>query len=177
MRTPALLVVLIIATFVLTGCKAEPVAEPETVDQAAPASEAGDSDAEVAHAVAMAHSQAAGPVKIELAAPVARVEGPDGHTVAELYALRDELEGQVVAVRGQVSKFNAAIMDRNWLHLQDGSGTGEGGDFDLTVTTGDAAAPGDVVVVRGTLRTDRDFGAGYRYPVIIEEARLDAAGP
>jgi len=31
---------------------------------------------------------------------------------------------------------------------------------------------GDVITVSGILYTDKDFGAGYRYNVIVEEATI-----
>jgi hypothetical protein len=80
------------------------------------------------------------------------------------------LAGKPIAVRGKVVKFNAQILGHNWLHLQDGTG-------DLTITTADSAAPvaiGDVVVARGTLSLNKDFGGGYSYPVIVEDATLSA---
>jgi hypothetical protein len=69
-------------------------------------------------------------------------------------------------------KANSGIMGKNWLHLRDGSGTQAKGDNDITVTTDGQAAVGDVVVVTGVVRLDKDFGAGYAYPVIIEEATI-----
>ena len=61
-------------------------------------------------------------------------------------------------------------MDRNWVHLVDGT---EGdGKSDLTFTTQEIVKVGDTVVLEGTLATDREFGAGYVYPVIVEEAIL-----
>ena len=77
-----------------------------------------------------------------------------------------------MAVRGKVVKFNSGIMGRNWLHLQDGSGTADAVDYDLTVTTKAGAKVGQVLVVKGLLATERDFGAGYAYDVIIEDATL-----
>jgi hypothetical protein len=68
-------------------------------------------------------------------------------------------------------KFNGGIMGRNWVHLRDGSGTA-GKDNDVTVTTADEVAVGDVVVAKGVVRVDKDFGAGYAYPVIVEDAKL-----
>jgi len=91
-----------------------------------------------------------------------------GSTIAELYARRGELAGKQVLVRGQVVKFTANIMGRNWMHIQDG--TGQPGSNDLTVTTADSASVGDVVLVKGTAAVDRDFGAGYRYELIVEQA-------
>jgi len=63
-------------------------------------------------------------------------------------------------------------MGRNWLHIRDGSGSREKKDDDLTVTSADGAAVGDVVVVKGVARVDRDFGAGYAYPIVLEDAKV-----
>jgi hypothetical protein len=94
-----------------------------------------------------------------------------GHTVAELFAGKEELADKETAVRGRVVKFNAGIMGRNWIHIQDGSGSQ--GSNDLTVTTDAKAKVGDLVVIRGKLKTDQDFGHGYSYAVLIEEAKVD----
>jgi hypothetical protein len=61
-------------------------------------------------------------------------------------------------------------MGKNWFHIRDGSGAQAKGDNDITITTDGQAAVGDVVVIVGVVRVDKDFGAGYTYPVIIEEA-------
>ena len=98
---------------------------------------------------------------------IAKAEG--GQTVAEVYAGKEGFEGQTVRVRGKVVKVNAGIMDRNWLHVRDGSGAE--GTNDLTITTVDALpAVGDTVLVTGALSLNRDFGMGYTYPVIVEDA-------
>jgi hypothetical protein len=107
--------------------------------------------------------------------PVARVpraEGPEGRTVAEVIAGKAKLKDKTVAVRGQVVKVSAGIMGKNWVHLQDGSGSAADGSHDLIVTTQDRPAVGDVVQARGTVRTDVDIGAGYRYAVLVEGATL-----
>jgi len=93
-----------------------------------------------------------------------------GHTVAELFGQSASLAGNPVKVRGRVVKFTANIMGTNWIHLQDG--TGSAGTHDLTVTTAAKVQVGDMVVVEGPLSVDRDFGAGYRYAVIIENATV-----
>jgi len=103
---------------------------------------------------------------------VARAEGSDGRTVAELYTQKSELSGKTVALRGKVVKYSAGIMGRNWIHLQDGSGDATAGTHDLTVTSNDTAAVGDTVLVQGTVTVDKDFGAGYFYAVIVEEASV-----
>jgi hypothetical protein len=93
-----------------------------------------------------------------------------GKTVAELFAEREKLAGQEVSVRGRVVKFYSGIMGRNWIHIRDGSGSA--GSNDLTVTTEDTAQLGDLVVIRGTLRTNQDFGHGYSYDVLVEQAKV-----
>lgn len=95
-----------------------------------------------------------------------------GNTVAEVWASRETLKGKDVVVRGKVVKFLSGILGKNWLHVRDGSGSKDKGDNDITVTTSATAAVGDVVVVRGKVSVDKDFGAGYRYPVIVEDAKL-----
>lgn len=92
------------------------------------------------------------------------------HTVAAIYAQKAELSGKPVRVRGKVVKAMSGIMGANWLHIQDG--TGEAGTNDLTVTTSQIAEVGATVVVEGVLVMDRDFGSGYKYAVIIENAAV-----
>jgi len=93
-----------------------------------------------------------------------------GTTVAGVYAGKATLAGKPVVVRGKVVKLNTGIMGRNWLHLRDG--TGGAGTNDLLVTTDATVNVGDVVVARGTLATDKDFGGGYKYDVVVESATI-----
>ncbi len=100
---------------------------------------------------------------------IAKAEG--GQTVAEVFATKEQLEGETVVIRGRVVKVNANIMGKNWLHVRDGSG--EEGTNDLTVTTtGTLPAVGDTVLVTGPVGLNRDFGMGYQYPVIVEDAEV-----
>ena len=94
----------------------------------------------------------------------------DGKTVAEIYAGRNDLAGEHVTVRGKVVKFLPQIMGKNWLHLRDGSGVE--GTNDLTVTTATTVKVGDVVLASGVVSIDRDFGYGYEYDVILEDAKV-----
>jgi len=95
-----------------------------------------------------------------------------GKTVAEVFAGKDGLAGKPVVVRGKVVKVNNGILGRNWVHVQDG--TGGAGTSDLMVTTSASATKGDVVVVRGTVAINKDFGAGYSYAVLVEDATIAA---
>ncbi len=105
---------------------------------------------------------------------VSKAEGADAKTVAEVWSAKATLKDSPVAIRGKVVKFLPGIMGKNWLHLRDGSGSPDKGDNDITVTTDDTAAVGDVVVVKGIVHIDKDFGAGYNYPVIVENAKVTA---
>jgi hypothetical protein len=103
---------------------------------------------------------------------VAKASGADARTVAEVVTKSGELKDKKVTVRGKVVKFTAMVMGKNWIHLRDGTGTATEKTDDLLVTTMDQARIGDVVVVKGVVRTDKDFGAGYAYKVLVEEATL-----
>jgi hypothetical protein len=93
-----------------------------------------------------------------------------GLTVAEIYAQKDSLAGKSVILRARVVKYSEAIMGKNWLHLQDGSG--EQGSHDLTVTTQDRTQVGDQVLVEGKVTLDVNLGSGYHYDLLLEEAKV-----
>ncbi|MCK5001297.1 MAG: SH3-like domain-containing protein [Anaerohalosphaera sp.] len=95
-----------------------------------------------------------------------------GVSIGELFASRASYSGKTVKVRGQVTKFNQDIMSKNWAHIQDG--TGGPRTNDLTVTTQDVVAVGDVITFEGTITLNKDFGAGYSYEVIMENAKKQA---
>ncbi len=89
-----------------------------------------------------------------------------GKTLAEVFAQRVTLVGQEISIRAKVVKFSPNIMKTNWIHLQDGSE----GNNDLTITTAATVGVGDTVVVKGTLEQNQDFGYGYKYDLIIQNA-------
>lgn len=100
---------------------------------------------------------------------ISGIEKPaGGKTVAELFAEKAKLSGKEVRVRGKVVKFSSGIMGKNWIHLEDGSGAK--GANNLTITTNATAKVGDKVLVSGMVVTDKDFGYGYHYDVILEDA-------
>lgn len=110
----------------------------------------------------------------EAAVAVEPATGEGAHTIAAVHEKVAALVGATVRVRGKVVKVNDGILGRNWLHLQDGTGDAKAGTHDLTITTQERAAVGDVVTVTGKVARDRDFGAGYKYAVIVEDAVLVA---
>jgi hypothetical protein len=94
-------------------------------------------------------------------------------TVAAVYKDKSALAGQEVTVKGKVVKVNNGIMGRNFVHVQDG--TGDQNSNNLIVTSKQTAAVGDSVVITGKVVVDRDFGAGYNYPLLIEESAITPA--
>ena len=103
---------------------------------------------------------------------VEKASGADARTVGEIWAKRSALNRKKVTVRGKVVKVSPRIMDRYWVHIQDGTGNQKQGTHDLVVTSQEAPDVGDVVTVAGTVAKDRDFGAGYLYKVIVENATI-----
>ncbi len=115
------------------------------------------------------HPQARPTGEVDLTG-IVKAEG--GKSVLDVYTEKDALVNQKVVVRGKVVKTNAGIMSKDWVHIRDGSG--EEGKNDLTVTTTSQPLPnvGDTVLVTGTVILDKDFGMGYQYPVLIEDAEV-----
>ncbi len=97
-----------------------------------------------------------------------------GKTIAEVYKNKDGLAGKVIKIKGKVTKFNANIMGRNWIHIQDGTSINNS-DYDLLITSKDNAQVGETVIAEGTVETNKDFGAGYSYSVLVENAKVNAS--
>ena len=96
---------------------------------------------------------------------------PEGElSIADVYANKTEYAGKEFEIRGVVVKVNDQVMGKNWVHIQDGSAAG--GNFDLTLTTQAEVKVGDEVTFKGKLTLNKDFGAGYYYDVIVEDAEL-----
>lgn len=149
------------AALSISACGKEP---------AAPAGDAGETTASVmSESESMPHPTPAAPAGNVDLSGIEKADG--GKTIAEIYAEKDQLADQSVVFRGKVVKVNPDIMGKNWLHVRDGSG--EEGSNDLTVTTaGVLPEVGDTVVVNGPVGLNVDFGMGYEYDVIIEDAEV-----
>jgi len=126
----------------------------------------------VAAPIPAAASAPAAPSTPSEAITVSKAEGANAQTVGEIFEKKDALANKPVAVHGKVVKVSRGIMGKNWLHLQDGTGNQASGTNDLVVTTDSVPEVGAVVTIKGNLSRDRDFGAGYRYGVIIENAEV-----
>jgi len=103
---------------------------------------------------------------------ITKASGKNARTVAEVVSMGAKLKGKTVLLHGKVVKYNAKIMGKNWLHLRDGSGKAADGTNDILVTSESEVSVGDVVTIQGVVNTDQDFGAGYDYNVLIEEAKV-----
>lgn len=108
-----------------------------------------------------------------LSATAIMADGPVKKSVEAIYAEKAQLNGKQVTLKAKVAKVTNGVMNKNFLHVQDG--TGKEGTNDLTVTTQDTAQIGDEVVITGVIATDLDFGAGYTYPLILQEATVKKA--
>lgn len=133
---------------------------------------AGSFDAAVKKEGAEGSSGSAGNVVSFTDLKVEKAVGPDGHVVGELFEKAATLDKKKVAVKGQVVKVSKNIMGKNWLHIQDGTGDPQKNTHDLVVTTMDSAEKGDIVIVEGPVAANKDFGSGYKYDVIVEEAKV-----
>lgn len=93
-------------------------------------------------------------------------------TVSDVFTKKDTLVGKKIAIKGKIVKASSGIMGTNWYHIKDG--TGSAGTDDFTFTSKDSAKVGDEVVARGELSKDVDFGAGYKYSVIIKDGSISS---
>jgi len=112
-----------------------------------------------------------GPIDLK-SVKVEKASGSNAKTIEEVFTEKTKLNGKKISLRGKVVKVNLSIMNKNWIHLRDGSGSVEAGNFDLIVTSQSSPQVGDVVEVEGTVAADRDIGAGYKYPVLVENAKI-----
>jgi len=103
---------------------------------------------------------------------VNKATGPNSYSVGECFEQSKDLHGKTVRVRGKVMKISRMIMGKNWLHIQDGTGNPLKNQHDLVATTAEEPAEGTVITIEGVLAAERDFGAGYKYEVIVEDAKV-----
>jgi hypothetical protein len=96
-------------------------------------------------------------------------------TVAQVFANRSEYSAKEIEMRGVVVKINEQVMGKNWIHIQDG--TSDNGNFDLTITSADLPNLNDEITVKGKIILNKDFGYGYTYEVIMEDAKVVSVKP
>lgn len=148
------------ACFILSGCSDN----IEEANQAAPAVVA---EAQAPMQQSTQQQPSSEMMNQQAAAGHKHIEG-ELH-VADIFAKKNELKGKVITLHGNVVKVSDGIMGKSWIHIQDGSGGNETNDIVFTSAT-QTAKVGDHVTAKGTVAVDKDFGSGYFYPVIVEEA-------
>ncbi len=104
---------------------------------------------------------------------VNKASGAGSYSVGECFEQGKALQGKTVRVRGKVMKISRMIMGKNWIHLQDGTGNPLKNQHDLVVTSMEDPGENSIVTIEGTLSFERDFGAGYKYEVIVEDAKIE----
>ncbi len=110
------------------------------------------------------HGKKSAPAKVST-----NIKQPAGAiSISELYRDKKKYAGKTVKIKAEVVKYNEKIMGKNWAHIQDGSNFGN--DFDLTVTLKSTLKVGDIVTFQGKIALDKDFGSGYFFKVILEDA-------
>ena len=97
---------------------------------------------------------------------IAALDG--GKTIAVVHVEAEQLKDHQIALRARVMKVSTNIMGKNWITLQDGTGTEPNNK--LIATTSEVVAVGDLVTVKGVVHTDIDLGSGYNYSVLLEDA-------
>jgi hypothetical protein len=91
-------------------------------------------------------------------------------SIREVFEKKSDLSGKVIEVKGKITKISQQIMGRDWVHIEDGTGTKlEKNDKIIFRATQANVAVNDEVVAKGTLHINKDFGYGYFYPVIVED--------
>lgn len=111
------------------------------------------------------HNKLNTPSAVELNIDIPRIDG--GKTIAEILDQKTTLSGQSVKVRGKIVKYTREVLGKDWIHIRDSSG-----ERDLTITTNSKVSLGDVVVAEGQIVLNRDFGFGYVYDVLMEDAKV-----
>ena len=109
-----------------------------------------------------------GKVAVPQSQDVSIQKSEDELTIAQIFANPQKYANKQVEIKGMVVKVNRSIMGKNWIHLQDG--TGHDNKFDLTLTSDQVPPVNQVQSFKGTLSLNKDFGAGYFYEVIVEDA-------
>jgi hypothetical protein len=98
-------------------------------------------------------------------------EDAEKYTIEEIYSKKDEIKGKPVEVSGEVVKVNENILGKSWVHIKDGTGTENNNKLVFT-SDNDTTTVGSEVTAKGIADTDKDFGSGYFYPVIIEKSNF-----
>lgn len=155
----------------LAGQKAEAAQQPTASDSFSAAVKAEKSTETPAPTMEVSAGSAGAVAPLEEIS-IEKAAAANGYTVEEIFEKAKELGGKKVQVQGKVVKFSPMIMGKNWIHLQDGTGDPMQNSHDLVVTTGETVEVNTIITVEGILAAEKDFGAGYKYAAIVEDASI-----
>ncbi|MCK5222497.1 MAG: hypothetical protein KAR14_13005 [Candidatus Aminicenantes bacterium] len=116
------------------------------------------------------HQKMDGQTKVIEVIPGSVKKADGGITIEECFSKKDELENKIILIRAKVVKFSPKIKGTNWVHIRDGSG--KAGTNDITFTTKEMLAPGDMIVIKGKLMLNKDIGSGYKFAVFMEDPEI-----
>ena len=159
---------IIFASGLVRGSENETVGTPAGAGGST--SDAAQSGVGSQHMTSQASGGSSGAIVSFTGVQVEKSTAQNGYTVGELFAKAVDLNNRKVTVKGQVVKVSPNIMGKNWLHIQDGTGDPTNNTHDLVVTSSAMVEKGTIVSLEGVLAADKDFGFGYRYDVLIEDA-------
>ena len=91
-------------------------------------------------------------------------------TLSDLYKYKESFEGKTIRIKGEVTKFSSNILGKNWIHLEDRSI--KQGKNDIVATIDEEIKVGDKISIEGKITTNRDFGSGYKFEVMMENAKI-----
>ena len=106
--------------------------------------------------------------------PLPRAPGKNGHTVSEILSMREALSGKRVRLRATVVKATYDVLGKTFIHLRDSTGDSSSSTNDLAVTTALRPNKGDTLLLEGTLAVNKDFGSGYHFDALLEDAEVVA---
>lgn len=155
----------------LAGQKAETAMQPTSSDSISAAVKAEKSTTTATPTTEISAGSAGAISPLEEIS-IEKASAANGYTVEEIFGKAKELGGKKVQVHGKVVKFSPMIMGKNWIHLQDGSGDPMQNSHDLVVTTGETVEVNTIITVEGILAAEKNFGGGYKYAAIIEDASI-----
>lgn len=146
--------------------------EQATTDDSFSAAIKAEKSAVIPDAAAALSAGSAGAIAPLEEISIEKAAAENGYSVEEIFTKAKDLAGKKVQVHGKVVKFSPMIMGKNWIHLQDGTGDPMQNSHDLVVTTGETVAVDSIITIEGILAAEKDFGAGYKYAAIVEDAAV-----
>ncbi|NOR24381.1 MAG: DNA-binding protein [Desulforhopalus sp.] len=155
----------------LAGQEAEAAQQPAAGDSFSAAVKAEKTASEPSPAMEISSGSAGAIAPLEEIS-IEKATAANGYTVEEIFEKAKKLAGEKVQVHGKVVKFSQLIMGKNWIHLQDGTGNPMQNSHDLVVTTNETVEVNSIITIEGILAAEKDFGAGYKYAAIVEDASI-----